>query len=81
MQKYVGRIVVLATPVFAGVSGWVAQQAATVLPGAPVLDQGEMTALFVAGAGAAVAAVWKWLDGLQKHEARKEEFAAVRGQL
>lgn len=72
MQKYIGRIVVLLTPVFAGVSGALVSWVANNLPGAPSLDATELTALFVAGAGLALGAVVKWLDGLQKHEARRE---------
>jgi len=72
MQQYLGRIVVLLTPVFAGLAGWLAQLAATHLPGAPTLDATELTAVFVAGATLAVGAVVKWLNGLQAHEARRE---------
>lgn len=78
MRDYIGRIVTLLTPVFAGLAGWIVQQAALHLPGAPRLDAGELTALFVVGAGAALGVVWKWLDGLQKHEARKEMHQSGR---
>lgn len=65
---YIGRIVVLLTPIFAGVSGWICQLVADNFPGAPALEDGELTAIFVAGAGAAAAAVYKWLDNRGKHE-------------
>lgn len=64
----ISRIVALLTPVFAGLAGWIAQLAAQYLPGTPALDQGELTAIFIAGAGAAAAAAVKWLDGRSKHE-------------
>lgn len=64
----VSRVVTLLTPVFAGLAGWVAQLAAQYLPGTPTLDQGELTAIFVAGALAAAGAVVKWLDGRSKYE-------------
>ena len=79
----VSRIVVLLTPIFAGLAGWVAQLAAEYLPGAPALDETELTAVFVAGAGAAIAAVWKWLEGRAKWEAVKGEdgYALVEALL
>lgn len=63
----VSRAVVLLTPVFAALAGYVATQALR-LPGAPVLDAGQMTVVFVAGAGAAGGAAVKWLHGRSKHE-------------
>jgi hypothetical protein len=71
MEAYLGRIVVLLTPVFAGVAGWIATVAAEHLPGAPNLDAGELTAVFVAGAAAVVPIIYKWLEGLQRHESRQ----------
>jgi len=59
----ISRGVALLTPVFAGLAGWVAQLAAKYLPGTPALDETELTAIFIAGAGVAAAAAWKWLEG------------------
>ena len=73
------RLVVLLTPVFAGVSGWLVQWVGDHFPGAPSLDQGELTALFVAGAAAAVSAAYKWLDGWQKHEEREHWGSVAPG--
>lgn len=67
----VNRLVVLLTPVFAGLAGWVVQVVARYFPGTPELDSRELTAVFVLGAGAALAAAWKWLQGWQKHEDRQ----------
>jgi hypothetical protein len=64
----ISRLVALLTPVFAGLSGWIATLAAQYLPGAPTLDQGELTAVFIAGATTAAGAALKWLDGRSKHE-------------
>jgi len=64
----ISRIVALLTPIFAGLSGWIATLIAEHLPGAPQLDQGELTAVFVTGAAAALGAAWKWLDGRAKWE-------------
>lgn len=66
----INRVVVLLTPIFAGLAGWLVQLIADNFPGHPELDSRELTALFVLGAAAALAAAWKWLDGWQKHEAR-----------
>jgi NAD(P)H-flavin reductase len=71
-NPYIGRIVVLLTPVFAGLSGWVSTQAAKYLPGTPALDEAELTAIFVAGALAGVGAVVKWMDNRGKYEERQE---------
>jgi hypothetical protein len=65
----VSRIVTLLTPVFAGLAGWLCQLAAKYLPGTPQLDSTELTAVFIAGALAAAAAVQKWLDGRGKYDA------------
>lgn len=59
------RIVVLLTPIFAGLAGAVVQWVAIHFPGAPHLDDTELTAVFVAGATAAAAAALKWLHGWQ----------------
>lgn len=64
----ISRVVTLLTPVFAGLAGWVAQLAAKYLPGTPVLDSNELTAIFVAGALAAALAAQKWLEGRAKWE-------------
>lgn len=68
MENYIGRIVVLVTPILAGVSGWLSTWCAENLPGAPNLDGDELTAIFVAGALAATAAVREWLVNRGKHE-------------
>lgn len=73
----VSRVVALVTPVFAALAGYVATQAAR-LPGAPALDSGELTALFVAGAAAATAGAVKWLDGRAKHERQASDEAQER---
>lgn len=79
----INRIIVLLTPVFVGISGWICQWVADHFPGAPALDQGELTAVFVAGALAGVTVVAQWLHGWQKHEARQaaaDEYAdAIAG--
>jgi hypothetical protein len=64
----ISRTVALLTPIFAGLSGWLATLAAQYLPGAPTLDQGELTAIFVTGATVAAGSALKWLDGRAKHE-------------
>lgn len=85
IETYIGRIVVLLTPVFAGVAGWLATWAAAHLPGNPALDATELTAVFVAGAGAATSAVLAWLKGRREHEAhlasldREVAYAALSG--
>ena len=67
-NPYIGRIVVLLTPIFAGLAGWIATRAAEWLPGMPDLDEAELTALFVAGGLFAASAVYKWLDNRGKYE-------------
>jgi hypothetical protein len=72
LETYISRIVVVLTPIFAGLAGWVATWAAEHLPGGPQLDATEMTAIFVAGVGAAVSAVLAWLKGRREYEAREK---------
>jgi hypothetical protein len=72
----INRVVVLLTPVFASVSGLLATQIGEWIPGAN-LDEAEITALFVTGATAALAAAYKWVDGWQKHEASEAILGSV----
>lgn len=62
-----GRWVALLTPVFVVVAAWAAGRVAQLMPGAH-LDQTELVSLMVAGATAALAAVWKWFVGWHQHE-------------
>lgn len=78
MDQYIGRIVVLITPLFAGVSGWIVAWIGENFPGAPTLDERELTALFIAGAGAAAAAIYKWLDNRGKFERNEAVDGAQR---
>ena len=64
------RIVVLLTPIFSALSGVIVAWAANNLPGGPQLDETALTAVFIAGAGAALAVVDRWLKGWQKAEER-----------
>jgi hypothetical protein len=75
IEEYIGRIVVVLTPVFAGAAGWLATWAAAHLPGSPVLDAGEITAIFVVGVLAAVSAVISWLKGRREYEQNKQAAA------
>ena len=63
----IGRFVALLTPVFVVAAGWLAGRVAQLVPGAH-LNQGELVAFMIAVATAALAAAWKWLQGLQQHE-------------
>jgi hypothetical protein len=76
----INRVVALLTPVFAALAGWIAQVAAQYLPGHPSLNAGELTAVFVAGAAAALAAAYKWLQGWQKFEEAQRFLEHVQGQ-
>lgn len=64
----ISRYVAFLTPAFSGLAGWLCTLAAQYLPGAPDLDETQLTGIFVTGAGAAAAAAWKWLDGRSKFE-------------
>jgi hypothetical protein len=65
------RIVVLLSPIFVGLAGWVVTLAARYLPGHPHLDPAELTVVFIAGASWAAAHVLLWLHGWQKREQRQ----------
>jgi hypothetical protein len=80
LEEYIGRIVVLLTPVFAGFAGAISVWAARNLPGAPALDAGELTAVFVTGAGFATSAVLSWLKGRREYEARRSDPHEMDGQ-
>lgn len=68
METYIGRIVVLVTPIIAGISGFIVQWVADNFPGAPSLDDGQLTAIFIAGVTAAAGAIVTWLNNRGKHE-------------
>lgn len=66
-NPYIGRIVVLLTPLLAAISGAIVTWVGTIVPGAN-LDGTELTALFVVGAGAIAHVLFKWLDNRGKYE-------------
>lgn len=76
VQKYIGRVVVVFTPLFVALAAWAATQVER-LPGAPQLDQTEVVSLLVLGAGSALGAVITWLVNLGKHERQKAAHDAV----
>ena len=75
----VSRVVALLTPVFAGLAGAVAAFVADNFPGAPRLDETELTAIFVAVALAAAQAASTWLKGRGLWEAAREKAGEERG--
>lgn len=66
-NPYLGRIVVLLTPLFVGIAGLITAWVGKHFPGVEI-DGTELSALFVAGALAAGGAVIKWLDNRGKYE-------------
>lgn len=73
----VNRIVVLLTPLFVSASAWIAGYVAKHFPGLPAFSSGQITAVMIAAAGAAIAAAYKWVDGWQKHEARRANHGSM----
>jgi hypothetical protein len=61
------RVVVLLTPIFAGIAGWIVTRVGEAMPGVN-LDEGELTALFIAAFLAATEMARQWLIGHRKHE-------------
>jgi hypothetical protein len=78
LEEYIGRVVVVLTPIFAGLAGWLATWAAAHLPGNPQLDSGEVTVIFVAGASAATSAALAWLKGRREYERDQAAIAHER---
>jgi hypothetical protein len=62
-----GRCVAILTPLFTVAAAWLAGVVAQIVPGAH-LDQGQISALMVTAATAALGSSWKWLQGWQQHE-------------
>jgi hypothetical protein len=60
-QLPVNRVVVLLTPIFAALSGWIASWVAANFPGLPPLTPAEITGAFALGATAAITAAYRWL--------------------
>lgn len=70
-NPYIGRIVVLLTPLLAAISGAIVTWVGTIVPGAN-LDGTELTALFVAGALAIAHVLTKWLENRGMYEQASE---------
>lgn len=70
------RIVVVVSPIFVGLAGWLVAWIAQHFPGHPHLDASEVTAIFIAGAAFAAGKVALWIKGWQKHEGAQNEIAA-----
>jgi hypothetical protein len=67
------RVVAVLTPiVFVPLAGYIATLVAKHVPGVQI-DQGQITAVFVAGALSVLPPMWKWLDGWQKYEQREQD--------
>lgn len=67
----VNRVVAYLTPLLATLAGLVSAWLAENLPFiADNLSESALTAIFLAGAAAALTAAYQWLAGWQKHEAR-----------
>jgi hypothetical protein len=73
------RIVILVSPLFVGLAGWVVAWIAQHFPGHPHLDAAEVTAVFIAGATLAAGKVALWLRGWQKHEAVRLSVISTSG--
>lgn len=78
-NPYIGRIVVLLTPLFTAVAGAIVTWVGTIVPGAN-LDGTELAALFVAGSSAAASAIYKWLDNRGDYE-QAAELNVLAGQV
>ena len=67
-NPYLGRIVVILSPIFLGIGAWLATWIADNLPGNPEIS-GEDVQFVILGAFLALAGiVYKWLDNRGKHE-------------
>lgn len=76
MDKYIGRIVVLITPVILGLAAWFSTWAAEHLPGAPNIPASDIAEVAVAGVLAAGAAIYKWLSNRGNFE--RDNPTAIR---
>lgn len=65
------RIVVLLSPVYVGVAGWLVSWVAAHFPGHPHLNAADVRDLFIAGSLFAAGHVAQWLKGWQAHEKRQ----------
>lgn len=67
----VNRVVAILTPLLVTAAGavsvWLTQNVEFI---SKYVDQKDVEGIFIAGAAAALAAAYKWLDGWQKHEER-----------
>jgi hypothetical protein len=75
------RVVALLAAPAAALAGWLAAWVAAHFPGVH-LDQGQLTAIFIAGGTALVVQAYKWLDNWGKYEEHNrtmKEIAAAEG--
>lgn len=74
----INRVVIVVSPIFVGIAGWLVAWIAQHFPGHPHLDASEVTAIFIAGAMFAAGKVALWIRGWQKGEAAKATVAAAQ---
>jgi hypothetical protein len=75
------RLVVVATPLHAGLGAWVVGWTSTHLPGLPALHDGPLAALMACGALAATAASLSSLQASQRHQAAQDASDAFTRRL
>ena len=68
MEQYIGRIVVIFSPILFGLAAWFSTWCADNLPGTPQIAPKDLGEIAVAGVLAAGLALYKWLDNRGKHE-------------
>jgi hypothetical protein len=66
--EYIGRVVVVLSPIVLGLAAWFSAWAAENFPGAPQIDSEQLGQIAVAGVLAAGAAIYKWLDNRGQQE-------------
>ena len=67
-MEYIGRIVVVLSPIVLGLAAWFSSWAAENFPGAPQIDAEQLGQVAIAGVLGAAALIYKWLDNRGKYE-------------
>ena len=80
-SPYLGRIVVIVSPIFLGVGAWLATWIADSLPGNPEVNPEDIQFVILTAFVAIASLAYKWLDNRGKWEREEAANQAIATEL